>query len=193
MSEAKPRGPGLSWKKLLIPLSVVPFLALLAYAFKLDPKYVPSPLIQKPAPDFTLKLLDGGTIILSHLRGRPVVVNFWASWCFPACWNEAPRLEAAWQRYKDRGLMIIGVVYQDREQNARDFIAQHGKTYPNGMDPESRIAIDYGVYGVPETFFIDRGGLIAHKQIGEISTEILTAQVEKLLGPAPVAAVALVQ
>jgi len=71
---------------------------------------------------------------------------------------------------------MVGVVHQDTEENAKDFIEKHGKTFPNGMDPKSRIAIEYGVYGLPETFFIDREGKIAHKHIGEISMEILIAE-----------------
>ncbi len=172
------------WAKVLVPLSVIPLLLLLAYGFGKDPKRIPSPLVGREAPDFTISLLQGGELSLRELRGKIVVMNFWASWCYPACWNEAPRLEAAWQRYKDQGVVLVGIVYQDTEGNARDFIAKHGKTYPNGMDVRSRIAIEYGVYGVPETFFIDREGKIAHKHMGEISTEALTAQIEALLrGP----------
>jgi len=167
--------------RILIPLSAVGFLLLLAYGFTKDPKRIPSPLVGRPAPDFTLSLLDGGELRLRDLRGRPVVVNFWASWCYPACWNEAPRLEATWQRYKERGPLFIGIIHQDTEANARDFIAKHGKSYPNGMDLRSRIAIEYGVYGVPETFFIDREGKIAHKHIGEIDMETLTDQTELLV------------
>ncbi len=172
------------WVKVLVPLSVIPLLLLLAYGFGKDPKRIPSPLVGRESPDFTISLLEGGELTLRELRGKIVVMNFWASWCYPACWNEAPRLEAAWQRYKDQGVVLVGIVYQDTEGNARDFIAKHGKTYPNGMDVRSRIAIEYGVYGVPETFFIDREGKIAHKHMGEISTEALTAQIEALLrGP----------
>ena len=172
------------WVKVLVPLSVIPLLLLLAYGFGKDPKRVPSPLVGREAPNFAISLLEGGELSLRELRGKIVVVNFWASWCYPACWNEAPRLEAAWRRYKDQGVVLIGIVYQDTEGNAKDFIQKHGKTYPNGMDSKSRIAIEYGVYGVPETFFIDREGKLAHKHIGEISMETLTTQIEALLhGP----------
>jgi cytochrome c biogenesis protein CcmG/thiol:disulfide interchange protein DsbE len=169
------------WKLGLMLLPAVALIVLLAFGFTRDPSRIDSPLIGRPAADFRLELLDGGTLKLSDLRGRPVVVNFWASWCYPACWNEAPRLEAAWQRYRDRGVMVVGVVYQDTAENAREFIRTHGKTYPNGLDPAGRVALDYGVYGVPETFFIDRQGVIADKHIGEIHMETLTAKIDALL------------
>ena len=169
------------WVKVLVPLSVIPLLLLLAYGFGKDPKRVPSPLVGREAPDFAISLLEGGGLSLRELRGKIVVVNFWASWCYPACWNEAPRLEAAWRRYKDQGVVLVGIVYQDTEGNAKDFIQKHGKTYPNGMDSRSRIAIEYGVYGVPETFFIDREVKMAYKHLGEISMETLTTQIEALL------------
>lgn len=169
------------WKRLLVSLLVLPFIALLAYGLTRDPRAIPSPLVRKEAPPFTLNLLDGGILTLEELKGKVVLVNFWASWCFPACWNEAPRLEAAWERYKDRGVVIVGIVYQDSEQNARAFIQRFHKTYPNGLDPRSRIAIEYGVYGVPETFFIDKEGEIAHKHTGELTEEVLTRQIEELL------------
>ncbi len=162
-------------------VSVVGLLALLTYGFWTDPRIVPSPLVGGPAPDFTLTLLDGKEIRLRDLRGQPVVVNFWASWCYPACWNEAPRMEATWQRHKHHGVVLIGVVYQDTEGNAREFIEKHGKTYPNGLDVNSRIAIEYGVFGIPETFFINREGNVVHKHIGEIDMETLTAEAEALL------------
>ncbi|MGH7361005.1 MAG: TlpA family protein disulfide reductase [Candidatus Methylomirabilales bacterium] len=180
---AAPLGRLFPWWKWVLSIGLAAgLIALLAYGFTRSPKDIPSPLIYRPAPDFTLALLDGGRLSLRELRGKVVVVNFWASWCYPACWNEAPRLQAAWERYRERGLVLVGVVYQDREQGAREFIRKHGKTYPNGMDPKSRIAIDYGVYGVPETFFIDREGKIAHKHVGEIAMETLTSEIEKLLG-----------
>lgn len=171
------------WKVGLTLLPALAVLALLAYGFTRDPSRIDSPLIGKPAPDFTLELLDGGRLGLSELRGRPVLVNFWASWCYPACWNEAPRLEAAWQRYRDRGVMIVGVVYQDSAENAREFVRKHGKTYPNGLDPAGRVGLDFGVYGVPETFFIDRKGTIADKHIGEIQMNTLITKIEALLEP----------
>jgi cytochrome c biogenesis protein CcmG/thiol:disulfide interchange protein DsbE len=154
-------------------------LALLAWGLSRDPRLIPSPLIGKEAPPFTLALFDGGTFRLEEQRGRVVVLNVWASWCYPACWNEAPRLEAAWRQYRDQGVMVVGLNYQDREADARAFIQRFGKTFPNGPDKGSKIAIAYGVYGVPETFFIDHTGRIYAKHTGEISRETLAAKIEE--------------
>lgn len=173
------RRPAPWWKWVLSVGIAAGLIALLAYGFTRSPKDIPSPLVYRPAPDFTLALLDGGPLSLRELRGKVVVVNFWASWCYPACWNEAPRLEAAWHKYRDQGVVVVGLNYQDREAEARAFIQRFGKTFPNGPDKGSKIAIEYGVYGVPETFFIDHAGRIYAKQIGEISWETLEAKIEE--------------
>lgn len=170
-----------SWKKLLIPLAAVPLLLLLAYGFRTDPKSIPSPLVAKAAPAFTLAVLDGDTLTLESLKGKPALVNFWASWCYPACYEEAPLLEATWRKYKDQGVMVVGVVIQDKEPNAREFMRRFGFSFPNGLDPGSKISIDYGVYGVPETFFVNRQGRIAYKHVGALPPELLEAQIQRLL------------
>ena len=171
----------MTWKKLLIPLASVPVILLLAYGFLTDPKAIPSPLVQKPAPDFHLAVLDGKELSLAGLKGAPVILNFWASWCFPACYEEAPLLESTWRKYKDQVLMMVGVDIQDKEASAREFLQRFKFTFPNGPDPGSKVSIDYGVYGVPETFFIDRQGKIAYKHVGALSPELVEAQVQALL------------
>ena len=171
------------YKKLLLMLTVVSVLALLTYGLGTDPKAIPSPLVDQVAPAFTLSLFDGDTLRLADLRDKVVVLNFWASWCYPSCWNEAPRLQAAWDRHRDQGVVVVGVNYQDKEADARAFLKRFHKTYPNGRDTGSRISIDYGVYGVPETFFIDPQGRIAHKHIGEISAAVLHEWIPRLLSP----------
>jgi len=171
----------MAWIKILSLLALLSLILLLASGLGKDPKMIPSPLVGREAPDFALQLFEGGALQIKELKGNVVIVNFWASWCYPACWNEAPRIEAAWQKYKDQGILIMGVVYQDSEKNAREFIERFGKTYPVGLDSSGRISIDYGVYGVPETFFIDREGKIAYKNIGEMSMEVLTTKIEQLL------------
>jgi len=164
-----------------IPLAVVPVLVLLAYGFRTDPREIPSPLLGKPASPFALTTFDGKSISLDSHRGQVVVVNFWASWCIPACYDEAPSLERAWRAYRDRGVVLVGVNIQDKEEPARRFLAQFGHTFPNAPDPSGRVSVDYGVYGVPETFFIDRQGQVRFKKVGSVTDELMQQYVEKLL------------
>jgi cytochrome c biogenesis protein CcmG/thiol:disulfide interchange protein DsbE len=165
----------------LIPLAVVPVLVLLAYGFRTNPREIPSPLVGKPAAPFSLTAFDGTELSLAALRGRVVVMNFWASWCYPACYEEAPALERGWQAYKDRGVMLIGVNIQDKPDPARKFLDQFGHTFPNAPDPAGRVSVDYGVYGVPETFFIDRAGRVRGKHVGAVTDEIFKRHVDALL------------
>lgn len=136
--------------------------------------------VNRPAGDFTLPLFSGGSITLSDLRGKPVVINFWASWC-PPCREEAPVLEEVWRRYQDRGVTFIGVDIQDTEADARAYIREFGITYPNGPDTGGRITIDYGVGGIPVTFFVNREGLIVSRWVGAISEAVLVNRIEDLL------------
>jgi len=170
--------PPLRWA---IPLAALPVLLLLGYGFRTNPREIPSPLIGKPAAPFTLATFDGGRVSLEALRGRVVVVNFWASWCYPACYEEAPALARAWETYKDRGVMMIGINIQDKEEPAKKFLTQFGHTFPNAPDPAGRVSVDYGVYGVPETFFIDRAGRVRWKQVGAVTEQIFQERVETLL------------
>jgi cytochrome c biogenesis protein CcmG/thiol:disulfide interchange protein DsbE len=164
-----------------IPLAAVPVLVLLAYGFHTDPREIPSPLVGKAAAPFALTGFDGRPISLEALRGKVVVVNFWASWCVPACYDEAPSLERAWQAYRDRGVVLVGINIQDKEEPARRFLDRFGHTFPNAPDPAGRVSVDYGVYGVPETFFIDRQGRVRFKHVGAVTDEILTQQLDRLL------------
>jgi cytochrome c biogenesis protein CcmG/thiol:disulfide interchange protein DsbE len=157
---------------------VLGVLALLAYGFTTEPRYIPTPFLAKPAPSFTLTLFDGTVLRLDDLRGKVVFLNFWASWC-PPCRAEARMLEAAWQKYKDQGVLFLGVNIQDQEESARAFIDEFGVTYPNGLDRGSRIAIDYGVWGLPETFFIDRDGRITYKHVGALGWTTITAKLDE--------------
>ena len=110
------------------------------------------------APEFTLKRLDGqGDMSLASLRGKAVVVNFWASWCRP-CRDEAPLLDETYRKYRRRGLVIVGVAVRDFSEDSRRFARRYGMTYPIVKADGNRIERDYGITGVPETFFVDREG-----------------------------------
>lgn len=165
----------------LLPLSAIPVLALLAYGFRLDPRDIPSPLVGRPAAAFTLTGFDGQPVSLDAHRGQVVVVNFWASWCVPACYDEAPVLERNWRAYRDRGVAVIGVDIQDTDEAARTFIDRFDLTFPNARDATGRVAVDYGVYGVPETFFIDRAGRIRAKHVGAVTDQVFREHVDRLL------------
>jgi cytochrome c biogenesis protein CcmG/thiol:disulfide interchange protein DsbE len=124
------------------------------------------------APDFSLVDLNGEPIRLADLRGRPVVVNFWASWCGP-CIEEFPLLRDAARRHAADGLVVVGIVHQDRTEAARAFMARNGGTWPAAMDPGERVATAFTIVGPPETFFIGRDGIIAARQLGQFSAASL--------------------
>jgi cytochrome c biogenesis protein CcmG/thiol:disulfide interchange protein DsbE len=164
-----------------VAVSVSLISALLAFGLSRDPSVIRSPLLGRPAPDFALRTLQGGPRIrLSGFRGRVVVINFWASWC-AACREEHPALIAAWERYRDQGVVMLGIDYQDRVPDALAFVREMGGDWPIVQDPGGRVALSYGVYGVPETFFIDQKGIVAYKRIGASSYELLTDQIQRLL------------
>jgi cytochrome c biogenesis protein CcmG, thiol:disulfide interchange protein DsbE len=165
----------------LVPLSVLPILALLAYGFRTDPRDIPSPLVGRPAAPFALTSFDGGPVTLDALRGKVVVLNFWASWCNPACYDEAPVLEQLWQTYRGRGVVVVGVDMQDTAEAARTFIQRFGLTFANAPDPQGKLAVEYGVYGVPETFFVARDGTIRAKHVGALTESAIRAKLEPLL------------
>jgi cytochrome c biogenesis protein CcmG/thiol:disulfide interchange protein DsbE len=165
----------------LIPASAIPVLVLLAYGFRANPRDVPSPLVGRPAAAFALSTLDGQPVTLEAHRGKVVVVNFWASWCYPGCYEEAPVLERNWRAYRDRGLVVIGVDIQDTAEAAQKFIRDFGLTFPNARDTAGKVSIDYGVYGVPETFFVDKRGRIRAKHVGAVTEDVFRKHVEPLL------------
>jgi cytochrome c biogenesis protein CcmG/thiol:disulfide interchange protein DsbE len=135
------------------------------------------------APNFELPRLDrDGELRLSSLRGKAVVVNFWASWCEP-CKEEAPVLEAAWRKYRSRGLVVVGIDAQDFERDARRFMRKYGMTYPVVHDGPGETLGDFGLTGFPETFFVDRRGrLVGQRVAGAIDRETLDENIELALG-----------
>jgi len=163
----------------LVP--VLAFTILLGTGLARDPRALPSELVGRPAPAFSLPLLGGGgRIDLASLRGQVVVVNFWASWCL-ACREEHPHLLAAWERYRERGVVLVGIDYEDSEADALAYTREMGGDWPLVTDPSSRTAIAYGVFGVPETFEIAPDGTITAKRIGAVSYGWLTSEIESAL------------
>ncbi|MBM4380904.1 MAG: redoxin domain-containing protein [Deltaproteobacteria bacterium] len=181
-SHLTPRRPGLSTVAPLVALAVVATVAFIFYTEKKrDPREAPYELVGEPAPTFTLRRLDtGAPLSFEQMRGRPVVVNFWASWCGP-CRAEHGVLHWAAKTFGQQ-VQFVGIVYEDSEPKARAFLKANGVPFPEVVDPESRIARAYGVTGVPETFFIDSAGNIHGKHIGPITQEAFIQAVKGVLG-----------
>lgn len=144
------------------------------------------PEVGSPAPDFTVQFFDGyewqdrPAADLSEFQGQVVVLNFWASWCIE-CRLEAELLENAWRQYQDQGVLFLGVAYVDVESKSRAYMEEFNITYPNGPDLRGAISKDYEITGVPETFFIDKNGTIAHITIGPVRAAELLGTIEQLL------------
>lgn len=176
----------------------VPILALLLFGLGQDPRAIQSPLPGGDAPGFRLAVLDGtptdramlvttadgspgDTISLEAHRGEVVVLNFFASWCV-ACRVEHGVLDRGARRYADRGVRFYGVLYQDSPENALRWIrAMGGQVYPSLLDPSSRTAIDFGLYGVPESYFIGPEGTLVYKHVGPLTDEVLTRKLDEIL------------
>lgn len=175
--------------KYLLPLLAFAVLAgFLAVGLKLNPREIPSPLLDKPAPAFALPVLaePGRTLGPADLRGRVWLLNVWASWCV-SCREEHPLLV----EFARRGLVpLIGLNYKDQTQAATDWLQKRGDPYTASVvDADGRIGIDYGVYGVPETFVIDRRGVVRHKHTGPVTVAdldgVLLPLIDKLQAESP--------
>jgi cytochrome c biogenesis protein CcmG, thiol:disulfide interchange protein DsbE len=167
--------------RFLIPLALfVVLVGFLAVGLKLDPREVPSPLIGKPAPAFALTRLDDAsrTIRRDDLLGKVWMLNVWASWC-AACRDEHPLLV---EFAKTKRLPIYGLNYKDTRQDGQQWLARFGNPYDASLfDQDGRVGIDWGVYGVPETFIVDRAGVIRFKHIGALTPDIMRTRIEPLL------------
>jgi cytochrome c biogenesis protein CcmG/thiol:disulfide interchange protein DsbE len=139
---------------------------------------VRSPLVGRAAPAFSLKPVGGGQPIgTAELRGQPAVVNFWATWCVP-CYQEHAVLTRAARTLEGR-VRFVGVVYEDSEENVARFSRDQGASYPSLVDTEGRTAIAYGIFGVPESYFLDANGTIVSKYIGPLDEQTLAAELAK--------------
>ncbi len=156
---------------------IVALLGLLAWGLI---RVQRGPVDSGMAPDFTLTTFDGETITLSELRGQVVIINFWASWC-PPCREEAPYLEQTWRKYKDQGVVFIGVDYVDTEEEALAYIAEFDITYYNGPDLGTRISQAYNIQGVPETYYVAKNGELRGVKIGPLQPPELDNKIDELL------------
>lgn len=161
-----------TWRLVFI---AVPLLFLVFLALRLYQTNTSEQRAAGEAPPFTFTTFEGETISLADLRGKGVVLNFWASWCDP-CRAEAELLEATWRQEEANGIVFIGLDYLDQEPAAKAYLEEYAISYPNGPDLQSQAARRYGIKGVPETFFIDPEGKIAHMVIGPILNEAQFAQ-----------------
>jgi cytochrome c biogenesis protein CcmG/thiol:disulfide interchange protein DsbE len=156
----------------LIPLVLfIVLVVFLAIGLGRDPRQVPSPLINKPAPNFTLTQLrdPSKTFSAAELRGKVYLLNVWASWCV-SCRDEHPLLMAY---AKTGGIPIYGLNWKDRREDALSWLAEFGDPYILSVsDLDGRVAIDYGVYGAPETYLVDQNGVIRFKQIGAVTEDV---------------------
>lgn len=167
--------------RLLIPLAVfVVLVVFLWVGLSRDPREVPSPLIGKPAPVFTLPQLHepGAKLSTADMKGQVWLLNVWASWCV-SCRVEHPLLV---ELAKANVVPVIGLNYKDRNELGKAWLAQNGDPYKLSIvDADGRVGIDWGVYGVPETFVIDKNGVIRYKQIGPITSEALQQKILPLI------------
>ena len=157
---------GLRW--LALPVILLPVAWLLFVNIGVDPRTIPSRVIGTPMPAFSLPTLEGGTMTQADLVGRPAVVNVWASWCGP-CVDEHPVLLDAAQAHAG-DLSLLGILYQDDPERASAWLRRYGDGgWPTVVD-DGRLALDFGVTGPPETYFVDAGGIIRHRVVGPVST-----------------------
>jgi cytochrome c biogenesis protein CcmG/thiol:disulfide interchange protein DsbE len=178
-------------KRVLLIVGVVGLLGGL-FAFGLlrgEPdRDIPSAIVGRQAPNFVLPLYEryqpdyGESFELADHLGKPLVINFWASWCAP-CYEEAPVLQSYWERYQDTDVQFLGIQTQDRQQfdAGRQFMDQFGLSFPNGMDDASAVSVNWGLFGVPETYFINRDGTVEHRLVGPVTAAVLDEHLAAIL------------
>lgn len=179
--QARSQGLALRWR---VVGAVLPLILLAVWAGGLLAfgTATTGPRIGQAAPDFALTDLDGNPVQLSDYEGRPVIVNFWGSWCGP-CVEEFPLLQQALSRHQADGLAVLGIVVRDNSESARSFMARMGADWTAAMDPGGMTAISFGILAPPESFFIDRDGVVRGRQIGQLTAGDLQRQLALALNP----------
>jgi cytochrome c biogenesis protein CcmG/thiol:disulfide interchange protein DsbE len=169
---------------LLVPLLAIPLGWVLFMGLGRDPSEIPSPLVGRPMPAFSLSALDGQNLDSTRLAGTPLVINFWASWCIPACVEEHPVLMDLAARHGDE-VQLIGILYDDTPQDAFEFLVRYGDGgWPQLDDPSGSVGLAFGVLGPPETFFVDAEGIVRAKHYGPLTPGALSRNLA-LIGVTP--------
>ena len=200
MNEVSPAAPGKGKadtrkRNLIIAASLVPVVALFALlgwalvqsggnpgGFGVNRSFGEVAVEQQPAPDFAKSDLSGSMVNLSELRGKVVMLDFWSSWC-PPCRQEAPALARVYREYESRNVEFVGVAIWDDPGDVGRYAQEFDLPYPNVLDEKGQIAINYGVSGIPEKFFIDARGTLVRKFVGPMESEDLRATLDQLLTP----------
>lgn len=176
----------LSKKPIIIGMAalfLVAFLALMAYGLNnRSPVTARSGFtrIDKPVPEIDAERYDGTRLVLSEHIGRPMVINFWASWCVP-CRDEQPILESTWRDYAADDVLFVGVNIQDDEAIGKAYLEEFDVTYPNVKDSNGRVTVNYGVIGLPVTFFVNKQGMVERRYVGAINSLQLNQWVEDII------------
>ncbi len=171
------------WVLIIGLLMTAPLVAILGSGFGKDPHAIKSPLVGRAAPTFKLRPLDGQEPVGLNENPQPTVLNFWATWCRP-CVAEHGVLTAAANRYRGK-VRFLGVVYEDTEPRIKAYLKRSGAAYPMLIDEAGKTAIAYGVYGVPETFFVGADGTIKAKHAGALNPQNIDGYIKQILETQP--------
>ncbi len=170
------------WGAIAVGLVVVAFAVILAMQVNTDPTFEGGPELGEPAPAFDLPTLDGGNVSNESVAGKAVIVNFWNSWCIP-CRAEHPALAEFHARHADDpDFAMVGIVRDDTEEAARDWVEDKGVSWTTALDPGDRAALDFATTGQPETYAIDPSGVVVGKQLGEVDVDDLEALLARARG-----------
>ena len=173
------------WLRLTVVVGIAALVIVLMLAFRRVPQDIRTGTIGKPAAAFTLQRLEGsGSLSLKEYDGKVVVLNFFASWCIP-CKEENPALVRVYERYRSSDVVFIGILYQDSRDSGLAYVRANGVVWPTVSDDDGRVAFSYGVFGIPETYFIGADGVIAGRHIGPIDETTLVNGIECLRAKVP--------